>query len=256
MVDVPGTFEEEHTGSDGADDILVDIVNSVIDTHVVHCILEVVQDMVHDGRTRIPVLVHFVHIGLGERHVIVRDVAERLDEPAVFPTAEETGDAVPVVVGLVGEKAVVLHRGETLDQDVPLSDISEVPRACAAALQPVTAVRSFSTIPVVCRDIQEDVGLDTGRRTFVAHLIGVAGRSIDGTPVVGVAVEVGTEGALNKETDIGLGGPVVAVIHGGQGVTIQKSIRITTRNEQGRKCHQGIKYFFHCRNALRLEGQL
>ena len=240
VVDVPGALEEHAAGGDGADDELVHVVRAVIGADVVEGVVEVLEAGVHDQGAGIAVLVHVGLVVGGDHVVVVRHVTEGLDETAVLPAAEEACHAVPVVVLLVGEASVLLHHGQTVDQEVPLADVGEVPRAGAAALQPVAAVAELGTVPVVGRERDEDVGLRTGGGTVVTHLIGVAGGSVHGTPVVGVAAEVGSVRTVDEEADVALGRPVGTVVHAGEGIAVQELVRVAAGQDQRCDSHQDV----------------
>ena len=178
VVDVPGAFEEHATGSHRGGDIAVQVVVAIIGPDVGQGKVEVFHAFLHDGRARVTVLVLLVKLVVGEHVVVVRDIAERLDDRAVLIGTEETGDAHPVIVFFL--RVVILEFVQTRHERIPFADPGEIPARAAAAHQQADA---FGTVPVVVGVGQQDVVLGAARRDIVAALIPrKAGRRLGGRP--------------------------------------------------------------------------
>ena len=246
VIDIPGTFVQHATGSDGAHHILVDVVLAVVLTHVGNGELEVFQALVHDLGTRVTGLELGLHIVGSHFLVEVRNVAEAQNQTAVFPATEEAGHTHPVIVFLVSEVVTFLHGLQTGHEKVPFTDIGEVPGGTGTAGQPYTTVSGgLGTVPVVGRDGEQDVALHTGGGVVVAvFTCRVYTRGVYLSPVVGIAAEVVSVSAVHKQTDVLLGSPISNVIQRSQVISGEEVLATGERKSKSGS-EKDIDKLFH-----------
>ena len=128
MIDVPCAFEQHATGGYCSHHSLIHVILPVIGADVGHSIVKVFLNLGHHLGSWGALGVHGIVVSNFHNGIVVRNIAERFYEAAVFPTSEEAGDTVPMVVGLIRQLAVVMHCGESCDKEIPLAYVGEVPR--------------------------------------------------------------------------------------------------------------------------------
>ena len=190
-------------------DVAVDGTAAVALADIVKRVGEVLVHAVHHLVARCTVFVDLVAVEIGNLVVVVRHVAEDIDQTGVLNAVEEAGKAHPVVVGLGGEYTfhalleAVLH-------DVDLADVGKVPRRTLVLALVVAGAGRCAALSE--RHLTREVGL----RGIAKHIVAEAGivdaRCVVNRPSCTVAGEEVVVEVIGINTHLVLIIPIVVIL--------------------------------------------
>ena len=126
IIFLPAALVESVTANESGCHVAVDVALAIALADVVKGKIEVFIDLVHDLVARCAVFVDLVAVEVGELVLIIRHIAKDVDQASILDAVEQTGEAHPVVVSLIAERA--FHTVfQTVAHDVDLADEGEVP---------------------------------------------------------------------------------------------------------------------------------